>query len=235
MEEETSTRTGGRRRMLTAMATGCATLAGTVLVGVGLIGSNGPPQPPPGKAGGAIARPIASESSAGSRHEEASWPSPPASLARSVPTVLDIPAIGVHTSKITEVGLTTDRRLEVPPVNETRTVGWYQKGPAPGQIGPAVLVGHVDSDTGPSIFFELGDLRPGDKIKVTRADGKTAVFTIYAVASYPKVNFLTHTVYGDTTRPELRLITCGGTFNEATQHYRSNIVVNAYLTGIHTH
>ncbi|MBU1865339.1 MAG: sortase, partial [Actinobacteria bacterium] len=108
---------------------------------------------------------------------------------------------------------------------------WFKYSPAPGSVGAAVILGHVDSATGGrSVFFNLGVLRPGDEILVTRADGSVAVFTVDGVRRYPKDEFPSLTVYGDTTHPALRLITCGGEFDRADGHYRDNIVVFASLT-----
>ena len=108
--------------------------------------------------------------------------------------------------------------------------GWYRFSPTPGEIGPAVIVGHVDSAAdGPSVFFRLGSLHHGDLIQVARADGTTAVFAVDSVHLYPKTEFPTQLVYGDTTNSALRVITCGGPFDHATGHYRDNVVVFATL------
>jgi sortase (surface protein transpeptidase) len=152
----------------------------------------------------------------------------PAALGRSAPVILTVPEIDLRTSHMVELGLRQDRSLEVP--REWSAVGWYAQGAAPGQEGPAVLAGHLDSATGPAVFHRLGELRDRDTISVERADGTTVDFTVYAVERYAKDDFPTEAVYGDTSRPELRLITCGGDFDTATGHYTDNIVVFAALT-----
>jgi sortase (surface protein transpeptidase) len=109
---------------------------------------------------------------------------------------------------------------------------WYRYSPTPGEIGPSVIIGHVDSaKRGPSVFFTLGALKPGQRIEVARADGTTAAFGIDSVESFPKNSFPTRAIYGDTDYAALRLITCGGSFDKATGNYRDNIVVFARLVG----
>ncbi|MFE3459273.1 class F sortase [Nocardiopsis aegyptia] len=152
----------------------------------------------------------------------------PAALSRSAPVALTIPDIDLHTSHMVELGLDRDRRLEAP--RDWEAVGWYSLGDAPGQDGPAVLAGHLDSATGPAVFHRLRELRDRDTISVERADGVVVDFTVYAVQRYAKGDFPTEEVYGDTDRPELRLITCGGAFDTATGHYTDNVVVFAVLT-----
>jgi sortase (surface protein transpeptidase) len=145
--------------------------------------------------------------------------------SRALPTGIAIPAIGVHATFV-DLGLNVDGSLQVPA--DVTHVGWYDLGPAPGQIGPAVVVGHVDSaKAGPGVFFELGALKAGDAVSVTRADATTVRFTVYAVREYAKSDFPTLTVYGNTPDPQLRLITCGGRFDRTTGHYLSNVVVFA--------
>lgn len=107
--------------------------------------------------------------------------------------------------------------------------GWYRDGVAPGDRGPAVIVGHVDSFDGPAIFFQLASLRSGDKARIRRADGTTVTFVVDRVERFAKDDFPTQQVYGPTKRPELRLITCGGGFNETTRHYDDNVVAFASL------
>ncbi len=151
-------------------------------------------------------------------------------LAASAPTVLEIPAIGVR-SDLLRLGITPDGVLEVPPRGPTYDqAGWYRYSPTPGALGPAVLAGHVDSAAnGPSVFFRLGDLRPRDTVLVTRADGSVAVFAVDEVRRFRKTRFPSELVYGNTDHAALRLITCGGEFDDASGHYVDNIVVLASL------
>ncbi|SFI88542.1 class F sortase [Amycolatopsis sacchari] len=147
----------------------------------------------------------------------------PAAPAR--PATLEVPAIGVRTGRIIDLGLTASGELEVP--QDALTTGWFTGSPAPGDVGPAVLAAHVDYNHVRGTFYRLKDLRPGDQALVHREDGSTAVFTVYRVAHYPKSAFPTDEVYGDTAGPELRLITCGGTYDRATRNYEDNIVAYA--------
>ncbi|GAB3705114.1 class F sortase [Amycolatopsis oliviviridis] len=149
-------------------------------------------------------------------------------LAPAKPATLEIPAIGVRTGEIVDLGLAGDGSLQVP--RDAITTGWFSGGPAPGEIGPAVLAGHVDYRKTPGIFGRLKELRTGDEALVHREDGVTAVFTVYAVERHPKTSFPTQRVYGDTTAPELRLITCGGDFDSSTGNYLDNVVAFARLT-----
>ena len=144
----------------------------------------------------------------------------PVPIAR--PVLLTIPLIGVRTRLIT-LGLTAGDVLQVP--SSTAVAGWYTGGPRPGAVGSAIIVGHIDSLTGPGVFYRLSELRVGDRVYVQRADGTTAEFRVTAVRSYPKDQFPTDTVYGPAPDAELRLITCGGAFDAATGHYLSNTVV----------
>jgi Sortase domain len=141
-----------------------------------------------------------------------------------LPVALTIPAIGVQTSLI-HLGLTAAGALAVPP--STAVAGWYTGSPRPGAIGPAVIAGHIDSHTGPGVFFHLPQLRPGDHVYVRRVDGTLAVFRVTAVRSYAKDRFPTLAVYGPTPDAELRLITCGGVFDPRLGSYLSNTVVYA--------
>ena len=143
------------------------------------------------------------------------------------PVTLIIPSIGVQT-RLTDLGVTAGGALQVPP--STAVAGWYARGPRPGAIGSAVIAGHIDSRTGPGVFFFLSRLRPGDRIYVRRADRTLALFRVTAVRSYAKQHFPTLAVYGPVPDAELRLITCGGTFDPATRSYLSNIVVYAVQT-----
>ncbi|MGI8492862.1 MAG: class F sortase, partial [Acidimicrobiales bacterium] len=153
---------------------------------------------------------------------------PGSGVAAVAPVALRVPAIGVSTN-VVRVGLNPDRTLQVPPLTYagTHEAAWYDLGPAPGQPGAAVIVGHVDSTTGPAVFYRLPTLRPGDGVEVTEADCATVRFLVTSVEQYPKNAFPSQRVYGATAGPELRLVTCGGTFDRATGHYLSNIVVYA--------
>lgn len=153
------------------------------------------------------------------------------SLRRSLPVSVDIPAIGVH-SKLLHLGVNADGSLKVPPLaTSASTAAWYKYSATPGQIGAAVIEGHVDSYHGPAVFFRLGALRPGNTIDVTLADGITAIFRVTGVREYTKSKFPARIIYGATDYAALRLITCGGTFDYATGHYRSSTVVFASLGG----
>lgn len=141
---------------------------------------------------------------------------------------LEIPAIGVSTSLIS-LGLDEEQAMEVP--TDFAEAGWYRHSPTPGETGPSVVAGHVDSRTGPAVFFRLTDLQPGDEVHVRRADGTTATFAVQRVEQHPKDAFPHDEVYGDTEGPELRLITCGGLFDRARGAHRDNIIVYASMVG----
>jgi sortase (surface protein transpeptidase) len=140
-----------------------------------------------------------------------------------VPTRVDIPSIGVHAS-IVPLGLGTNGVIQVP--DNFVQAGWYSGGPRPGDSGPAVILGHVDSFRGPAVFFELKDLQPGATITVTSSTG-TEAFTVDTVEKYPKTEFPTQEVYGPVTDRALRLVTCGGKFDETHHSYLSNVIVFA--------
>jgi len=142
------------------------------------------------------------------------------------PVRLSIAAIDVDTD-LGPIGVDGTGAL-VPPADFTRA-GWFAAGPAPGDVGPAVLAGHVDDRTGPAVFFRLEELVEGDRVVVTGSDGQAVEFAVTRVASYPKDDFATAEVYGPTTGPELRLITCGGTFDRSRRSYQDNVVVYARL------
>lgn len=151
-------------------------------------------------------------------------------LAAAEPTTIAIPAIGVS-SPVNNVGLNPDNTMEVPqPGPLYDQAAWYRHSPTPGELGPSVIIGHIDSvETGPSVFFALQELEPGQRIDVGRSDGTMAVFEVDSVERYPKDSFPHLTVYGNTDHAALRLITCGGVFDDATDNYRDNIVVFAHL------
>jgi hypothetical protein len=152
-------------------------------------------------------------------------------LARSDPVSIDIPSISVH-ARIVPLGLNPDGSVAVPPLSHAMETSWYDVGPAPGQPGAAAILGHVDAaSVGPAVFYELGDLRPGARIFVRLRSGRTAIFETYSVVLYEKAKFPTRRVYGYTSWPTLRLITCGGVFDPKTGHYLGNIVAFASYVG----
>lgn len=144
----------------------------------------------------------------------------------AAPVRVQMPSIGVD-SPLVELGVDGDGVL-VPPADFAQA-GWYEGGPAPGDVGPAVIAGHVDSRSGPAVFFRLDELVVGDEVLVERTDGTTVRFTVSGSERYPKDAFPTEDVYGPTPRAELRLITCGGEFDRDRRSYRDNVVVTAVL------
>ena len=149
-------------------------------------------------------------------------------LARSAPVKIRIPGIGVN-APVMKVGRDADGTVQVPPLAEHNLTGWYRYGPSPGQRGPAVILGHVDSATGISVFYYLKNMHAGDKVLVTLADGKVAAFAVDGLQRVAKDAFPTASVYGKAGYPSLRLITCGGPFDQATGHYVDNVIVYAHL------
>lgn len=149
------------------------------------------------------------------------------SLGASLPTHLRVESVGINTDLI-ELGKLADGSLETP--TRFDIAGWYKYSPTPGEIGPSVIVGHVDNYRGAAVFWPLKDLKAGAIIEVTRADGSLAKFSVYDIQSYPQANFPTESVYGNINYSGLRLITCGGTFNHLTHQYDHNTVVYASLT-----
>jgi hypothetical protein len=147
----------------------------------------------------------------------------------SPPLRLTIPSIGV-TTRLLRLGLEADGSMQVP-VDFDRA-GWFAKGPTPGQVGPAVIAGHVDSRTGPAVFYRLRELRAGDTVQVERADGTRLRFVVEDARRYPKTSFPTAAVFGPAPWAALRLVTCGGDFDRSARSYRDNLVVFARLAGV---
>ena len=156
-----------------------------------------------------------------------SKPSP--ALSRSVPVTLRIPAIGVSVSLGT-LGLNPDRTVQVP--TNYQQPGWFRLGPSPGEVGSAVILGHVDDFEGPAVFFRLGSLKLGDKVEVSLGNGMLAHFKVTNLATYPKTQFPANQVYASHGYSALQLVTCGGAFDTRTGHYLSNVV--AYTTLVST-
>ena len=187
------------------LATGCAVLACCL----GLVACGGS-----GSAGPANSGAPATTSSA--------------ALPLSPPSWVDIPSIAAHSSLVA-LGLNADKSIEVPPVDQPQQAGWYKFGPPPGQVGPAVILGHIDGDHQQGIFWRLHEVKPGDKVMVGQQNGHTLTFAVTKVDSVAKDSFPTSAVYGNTADPELRLITCGGAFDATTGHYLDNLIVYANL------
>ncbi|TKK85978.1 class F sortase [Herbidospora galbida] len=201
------------RRVL-GLAAATLTATGALLAGVAFLPREAPPAPPPAEAV-ALALPAAASPS-----------SPVRELPRSRPVRLDVGRIGVHTDLIM-LGLNPDGTVQVP--EEPEDAGWYAPGYAPGEPGGAVILGHVDGKGRDGVFHDLGRMRRGDVIDVTRADGKPARFTVTSVERVAKSRFPAQRVYGPLDHPALRLVTCGGSFDAATGHYRDNVIVYADL------
>lgn len=147
----------------------------------------------------------------------------------AAPVLLEVPALGLARPPV-PLGLDPSGSLEVPA--DPADVGWYVHSAEPGDPGPAVVAGHVDSREGPGVFHRLDDLEPGDEVRLRRGDGRVAVFRVDRVEQHPKAAFPTEAVYGPTPGPELRLITCGGEFDRTSSHYRDNVLVYASLASL---
>lgn len=202
-------RPGGGWRVAVGWATGVCAVAGVgVLLGAATLQPDRPPRPAP------QAMPVQQGQGA--------------SLPRAVPARIEIPAIGVDASLLS-LGLDGKDGLAVPPLDHAELASWYNLGPSPGEAGSAVIVGHVDSaKIGPAVFFNLGKLKPGDVITVSRKDGSRPEFKVDSVQTYLKTSFPTQLVYAGE-QATLRLITCGGEFDKKTRNYLSNVVVFASL------
>ena len=238
-----STKFGDRRGSIAAAVTVVLLLVGGLLVLKSFSGAQAPPQPDAAEsastpAPGAPAPPTtptsgpSETSSAAAGAGKTSAPTAPdfgPIMGPSSPVALRIPSIGVNTKGIVDLTLDKDGKLQAP--TDFAKAGWYAGGPTPGEFGPAVIGAHVDSKSGPAVFYRLGSLKKGASVSVIRKDGSTARFVVDRVARYSKGDFPTSTVYGDTQgRAELRLITCGGAFDQSTGHYVDNIVAFAHLT-----
>ncbi len=212
------------RRLLLVVAV-LLLLGGGTAVAVGLLGQVADPPIP-----SAAQRPLPSTgtSAATSSPAAASTPAPTTPAPAALPVAVSIPAIDVH-SALLALGSNPDGTLQVPkPGPDYDSAAWFDRSPRPGDPGPAVIEGHVDSArNGPSVFYSLGALEPGDRVEVARADDSTVAFEVYDVRVVPKDDFPTLEVYGNTDGPELRLITCGGPFDRSAGHYEDNVVVFA--------
>ncbi|MFE9136411.1 class F sortase [Streptomyces sp. NPDC007355] len=197
-------------------------VAVVLLVGVHLVRGGteelrpaGPPQP------------LAAAAPHGDRAAAVPVPGP---LPPSTPVRVRVPAVRID-APVTTVGLDADGWIEAPPPQDDRLAGWFSGAVTPGERGTAVVVGHVDIPSGRAVFHDLGALGRGHRVEITRRDGRTAVFAVYGVEVVPKEGFPAERVYGDAGVPELRLITCGGTFTEESG-YAGNVVVSARLVQV---
>ena len=213
-------------RAWTALAVALAVVAVVAIV-VAVTGQQRAPQPAGATASGGPAVVPAPSPAA---PDAITTPAPAAPAAAvAAPVSVRIPAIDVR-SDLLRLGVADDGTVEVPPLGPDDRAGWYEGGPAPGAVGPAVLLGHVDSaQWGPGVFFDLGALQPGDEVSVTRDDGSVAVFAVDRVERHRKDDFPTIEVYGNTDDAQLRLITCGGAFDPAARSYEDNVIAFATL------
>ena len=226
---EHRTEHAGRSRRPQGIDVRAVLIMGLVLVAAGAFivahALSAGPQLPPAAAQG-IPASVGTAVPAAPAKEAVAAPAP-----ASAPVTIKIPAIGVD-APVTRLGLNSDGTIQVPPLGNHNLAGWYDRSAAPGAEGTSVIVGHVDDYAGPSVFFNIKDLRQGDIIDVVGADGRTAVFAVDGVQESSKTSFPTDAVYGNVAYPALRLVTCGGPFDASTGHYLDNIVVYAHLAGI---
>lgn len=218
-------------------------IAGVIAIVVAVRAQKSAPQPPPAAASpvNIIPMPMPMPTAgtvpgpAGTPGSSAA-PEPPMRgqiLPRSTPIRLRIPAINFD-GTLKQIGLNSKREISTPPLGKDSHAYWLTASPTPGQLGPATIIGHVDSAAyGPGVFFKLGDMRQRDKIYVTRSDGTLAMFEVERVVQYTKADFPTNEVYGNIDHAGLRLITCGGTFKSSIHSYESDIVVYAALVSAH--
>ncbi|WP_436788295.1 class F sortase [Yinghuangia sp. YIM S10712] len=241
---------------MTVAAVLAAILAGIVVTADGMQPRGGPPQPAaaaspdpvplatpaaersPVAPGPTAAPPPAGQVPPGAPPGTETPPPPPLPtptvtgpepMRPSSPMVIEIRSIGVY-AKLSRVGLTDKGWIDAPPSSERNLAAWYEGSPTPGVVGTSVIVGHVDVPAGPAVFYDLGTLRKGATIRIAREDGSTAVFTVYGVQVFSKKEFPAERVYGGTGVPELRVITCGGTYDK-DDGYSGNVVAFARFTG----
>ncbi len=179
-----------------------------------------------------ISAPVSGDVAAVGRPPRVDLPPAAQPLGDALPQRLDIPGLEIQAPVIAR-GLDTHGAIEPPPYAQAGLVGWYAAGVKPGAAGVALLVGHVDTETRPAVFYKISALKPGATVRVLRDDGKLAEFTVDDVRVVARDRFDARQAYGAhrSGRSELRLITCGGTFDRATRGYTANVIVSAYLTG----
>ncbi|MEU7582850.1 class F sortase [Streptomyces sp. NPDC041068] len=214
-------RSSGSGRLLTGVAW-AVLLVGLWLWGSDITDSRGGMSGPATGDVAAVGRPL------GVELPPAHEPLPPARPLR-----VDVPSLKVR-APVAARGLDAEGAIDPPPFEQPGTVGWYGGGTRPGAPGAALFVGHVDTETKPAVFYGLSTVRPGEKVGVARDDGTVAEFTVDDVQVITRDRFDAQKAYGPRAegRAELRLITCGGTFDKATRTYTANVIVSAYLTGV---
>lgn len=234
-----ATRSGPGRRVW-AVVLSIVMAVGVGLVAFGLTRQDHPPQLPVSSPDVALQQQdsiapttaVPSTTSPSGSTGAAKGPSSRTSAAPvAIPATVSIPSIKAG-STLLKLGLDPDGKIAVPGPSQTKQAAWFTGSPRPGQVGPAVIEGHVDGPGGvKGVFFRLADVRKNDTVQVTQTNGAKLTFVVYAVARYPKDSFPAAVVYGNTKGPELRVITCGGSFDAATGHYRDNTVLFARLAG----
>lgn len=179
-----------------------------------------------------ISAPTTGDVAAVGRPPEVELPPPTEPLRPALPQRIDIPGLGVQAPVVAR-GLDGGGAIDPPPYDQAGVVGWYAAGVKPGAAGAALMVGHVDTETRPAVFYKLSALKPGETVRVIRDDGRVAEFTVDDVTVVARDRFDARQAYGthEKGRAELRLITCGGTFDRASRSYTANVIVSAYLTG----
>lgn len=223
------------RGVVTASLVSLGLCVGVVMVADGLRTPTPPPQPAAAQGFGRAANPAPAAAAAAAAAGPAFDVSKlqtldlPPILGPATPTRVRIPAINVN-APLTPLSLDSTGRLAAPPEQNRNLAGWYGDGATPGEIGTAVIAGHVDNNQGPAVFYSLGALKKGAEVDVDRSDGMTAVFTVDAVEAYDARAFPNDKVYDDSARAELRIITCGAGFDKKHYEYMGNVVVFAHLT-----
>ena len=178
-----------------------------------------------------VSAPATGDMAAAGRPPDVKLPPAHRPLGDALPQRVDIPGLGVQAPVVAR-GLDARGALDPPPYDQPGVVGWYADGVAPGVAGTALMVGHVDTDSRPAVFYRLSAMRPGQTIRVIREDARIAEFTVESVEVLTRDRFDAHQAYGtrESGRAELRLVTCGGSFDRKTRSYTANVVVSAYLT-----
>ncbi|MGW2044263.1 class F sortase [Streptomyces sp. NPDC001858] len=179
-----------------------------------------------------ISAPATGDIAAVGRPPDAELPPAAEPLGQALPQRIDIPELGVQAPVVAR-GLDTEGAVDPPPFDQAGVVGWYADGAQPGAKGTALLVGHVDTETRPAVFYKLSTLEAGETVRVVRDDGKVAEFTVDDVTVVQRDRFDAQQAYGtrQSGRAELRLITCGGSYDRVSRSYTANVIVSAYLTG----